>query len=129
MIHVLGDRVLVALPPKEAETTTPSGLVLVRDPELRTQTRGIVMQLGEKRGQVDLDDALALFPPDEGVDWNTATISEMLKGLAPAPFDVAVGDCVLFPPHVGDPFTHDGIDYVIVYESDIIGILEKQVAA
>jgi co-chaperonin GroES (HSP10) len=74
MMRILGDRVLVALEPptheQEATTgfsykpqeTTDSGIILAAradayDPE--RSTRGIVMQVGEKRGQVDLDDVRA----------------------------------------------------------------------
>src|SRR5689334_686861 len=56
MMRILGNRVLVALPPKEQETKTESGLVLVRDPDRKQQTRGVVVALGERRGVVDVDD-------------------------------------------------------------------------
>lgn len=133
VIKVIGDRVLVALPPREDETVSAGGIVLVKDPDrFYAPTRGIVMQLGEKGGTVDLNDAIAAIndvqaepnPAYYDSDCKHAAMVEALSALAPAPFDVVVGDCVLFPQSVGQEFTDDGIDYVVLREAEIIGIVE-----
>lgn len=138
---MLGDRVLVALPPAEEEITTDSGLVLVRDPDVqRTPTRGLVVRLGEKRGTCDLDDARSAvhewFLSDWGITsetWNDDKrtrdeVDRVLMKLQPAGFDVSVGDCVLFPPHAGEQFEDGGIEYVVLHESELIGIVPKETA-
>lgn len=153
-LRLLGDRVLVALPPK-AETQDPitgytvqaveqtaSGLLLAKPTDMynvETATRGIVVQLGEKSRQVDLDEALALFPDSASLAAVKAgrasaakveylspeAVREELSTLAPAPFDVELGDCVVFAPSAGEPLVEEGSDvaYVILRESDIIGVL------
>lgn len=120
-VHVLGDRVLVALPPEDNQTVTASGIVLVRDPDARKlPTRGIVVQLGERSETVEIEAACqaiaGLQDPDD--------VLRALRALGPAPFDVQIGDCVLFPTSAGDEFTANGIDYVILREAEIIGIVE-----
>ena len=137
MIRPTGDRVLVALPPREDETTSAGGIVLVKDPDrFYAPTRGIVVALGEKTGTVDLDDVLALIDACSNVD-GTMTALEMtgLKNdagrLSPAPFDVEVGDCVLFPKGAGEEIHDGGLAYVILREAEIIGVqepLQKDVA-
>lgn len=122
MIRIVGPRVLVALAPN-VERTTDSGIILARDPELRAHTQGIVMQLGEKSGTVDIDEVLAIVLERSDDYYGD------IKRLAPAPFDVAVGDMVLFPPSVGELFEQDGIRYLILAEQDIIGVVEQKEAA
>lgn len=132
MLRVLGDRVLVLLPEPEDEITTASGLVLLRDPDRRkTPTRGIVVQLGEKTGTVELDDVraailglpLAEYPEREvSID----ALGMALDALRPAPFDVAVGDCVIFPLGAGEEFTDAGHDYVVLREDEILGVLQPK---
>ncbi len=127
MITVLGDRVLVALPPKEAQTTTESGLVLVRDPDLKVQTRGIVMALGEKTETVAIDrivDLVMEAPFVDGPVIDPAALLIAVKALESAPFDVALGDCVLFPVSAGEVVELDGVSYVILREAEIIGVVE-----
>ena len=101
MIRVTGDRVLVQLPPKVDEVVSDGGIVLVRDPDaIRLPSRGIVVGLGEKSDMVSLDDVLACWDECERlliIDWRAA-----LATLKPAPFDVALGDCVLFPTSAGE---------------------------
>lgn len=139
MIKVLGDRVLVALPPAESETVSAGGIVLVKDPDLaKTPTKGIVMALGEKVGTVtitrvmdlliearDLADKQESGRLDGVCCSNTCDgLLASLRSLKPAPFDVALGDMVLFPASAGDPIRDHGVDYVVLYESEILGICE-----
>jgi co-chaperonin GroES (HSP10) len=133
MIRVLGDRVLVALPPRDDETTTASGIVLVKDPDrFYTPTRGIVMQVGEKETRVEMDDVRDavrdFIESDDAMGWTkrglSDALSEVIAKTAPAPFDVAVGDCVLFSASAGDQITQDGIDYVLLREDEILGVVD-----
>lgn len=124
MIRVLGDRVLVALPPPESDTTTASGLVLVRDPDLKTQTRGIVMRLGDKSGSVSLDAVCQRITEECQDARQVSDVIAALRKLPPAPFDVAIGDCVLFAASAGDAFEYGGVSYVILHEAEIIGVLQ-----
>jgi co-chaperonin GroES (HSP10) len=134
MMRLLGSRVLVALPPKPAEYISASGLVLPKDPDSTfTETRGIVMQLGDKSSTVDLDEARAAvhawFLEDQGPNYMGPThvrdsVDRVLMKMQPAAFDAQVGDCILFPPTAGVNICRDGIDYVILDESDILGIVD-----
>lgn len=137
MMKVLGDRVLVLLPPiqvtQEDETgysyqgeLRPSGIILAKPADAYREdvaTRGIVVQLGEKLGDVLLEDAMSAVA-DCGADGADMTALEALGRLAPAPFEVEVGDCVLFPPSVGEQLDIDCLSYKILRESDLIGILQ-----
>lgn len=133
MINVLGDRVLVALPPRVDEIVTASGLVLMKDPDrLHAPTQGIVMLLGEKSGTVDLDDVAALVmeaPFANGPYVDPKALLRAVQALRPAPFDVAVGDCVVFPRSAGEQVHLDGVDYVILRESEILGVVEPKESA
>lgn len=146
MIRVLGDRVLVLLPEPEDEITTASGLVLMRDPDRRkTPTRGIIVQLGDKQGTCDLQDVRSevhtFFVDNIGCNrfltrgvfadwWETIRdeVDRLLMQMQPAPFDVAVGDCVIFPLGAGEEFTDAGHDYVVLKEDEILGVLEPMTA-
>lgn len=130
MIRVLGDRVLVLLPEPEDEITTDSGLVLMRDPDLRkTPTRGIVVQLGQKREIITVDEAIncigELMSP-RGAAVPEHEIYKALRALAPTPFDVAVGNCVIFPLGAGEEFTEAGHDYVVLREDEILGVVQPK---
>lgn len=130
MIRVFGDRVLVALPPSEPEKVTESGIVLVRDPDAKkTPSRGIVVQLGEKSGTVELDEVMAIV--GEAETNVLLRLRPAIENLGPAPFEVQVGDCVIFPPSSGEEFTEGEIDYVILREAEILGVVEpkEEVAA
>lgn len=124
MIRVVGSRVLVLLPPKQVETTTESGLVLIKDPELRAHTRGFVVALGTKRGTVLLDDVCARIAEECQDARKLSDVIAAVRKLAPAPFAVAVHDLVIFPSSAGELVTWDGRDYIILDDTDIIGILE-----
>ena len=141
--RLLGARVLVALPPKDEtqepstgftyqqEQTTASGLILAKPADVynvQTATRGLVVQLGEKRGTVDLDDVLAVLDEVQ-VETAVASVRAAMKRLAPAPFEVEVGDIVVFAPSAGEQFEQDDVQYVILREADVFGILDATKAA
>ncbi len=137
MIKVLGDRVLVVLAPREHETTTASGLVIMKDPDLRTETQGIVVALGEKSNTVDVEDVFQMVHemrysgPDSDVNplMTMLPFHEVLaalRKLRPAPFDVAVGDCVLFARGVGELIEDFDIRYLILHEYEIFGVIEPR---
>jgi co-chaperonin GroES (HSP10) len=138
MMRILGNRVLVALPPKEQETKTESGLVLVRDPDRKQQTRGVVVALGERRGVVQLDDvraevagffndSIATAGPKEYLEpaYARDDLDHLLMKMAPAPFDVQVGDVVLFPASAGEVLRVGELDHVLLHESEILCVLES----
>lgn len=148
MIRVLGDRVLVVLPPKphEQEDTTgytyqnagsAGGIILAKPADtfnVELQTRGMVLQLGEKRNVVDLDEVRSevwTYLLECEATPNTAPeerqeLDRRLMKMQPPPFDVQVGDCVLFAPTAGEALHKDGVDYLILNESDILGVVEPE---
>lgn len=138
MIRVIGDRVLVALAPPPPEKVTESGIILVKDPDrYKLPSQGIVTQLGQKSNTCDLDEVRSEVhtwfvehaePGSTGLNAQQAddAIDRVLMAMAPAAFDVAVGDCVLFSPGAGEEFHEDGIDYVVLSESEVIGIVEPK---
>jgi co-chaperonin GroES (HSP10) len=141
MMRILGSRVLVALPPKEQEITTDSGLVLVRDPDRKQQTRGVVVALGERRGVVEVDDLISAVNEycigmddilDNRKNWLRDDLSQLVQKRAPAPFDVQIGDVVLFPASAGEVLRVGELDHVLLHESEILCVLEpvqKETAA
>lgn len=143
MIRVTGDRVLVVLPPKEEvqdeatgftyqETGTASGLVLAKPADhynVVTATRGIVVQVGEKSTSVDRAEVIDLLRKGADTSHFAALMAldaafEAVRALAPAPFDVAVGDCVLFPASAGDSVLIEGVEHVILREEQILAVVE-----
>ena len=141
MIRVVGDRVLVVLPPKETsqedatgysyqtETVSTGGIVLAKPVDaynIEIATRGMVLQVGQKRGTVDVDAAVAVVQEFGG---DAAGAVRAIRRLGPAPFDVAVGDCVLFAPGVGEQIDQDGVSYVILHEDHILARVEPLEAA
>lgn len=124
MIKILGDRVLVLLEATPPEIVTESGILLQRDPDYRkVPTRGIVAQLGEKRDSVEIAAVLAVL--DEQTPFAAVDdVTEAMRALRPAPFDVAVGDCIIFSPGDGEEVELDGSSYVILREFEILGVVE-----
>lgn len=126
----IGNHVLVALRPEPEETVSEAGLVLVRDPDrYKTPTQGIVVALGEKAGSVDLEEVRASLAEAKDPTWRSLTIekiNEVLDSFRPSPFDVQVGDCVVFSRSVGDEFSEKGVDYVVLREADILGIVDRE---
>jgi co-chaperonin GroES (HSP10) len=136
MIRVLGDRVLVALPPKETsqedatgysyqtEQVSDGGIILAKPVDaynIEIATRGIVVQVGHKRGAVNLETAIGCVTT-YGTD--IAGLLRALRRLEPAPFEVSVGDCVLFAPGVGEQIDSDGVSYVILHEDQVLARVE-----
>lgn len=129
MMRVIGDRVLVLLPPKATEQedshgytyqnrlTTASGIILARPADtydVEIATRGIVVQLGTRKDTITKSEAIA------------ALADGRLDSLAPAPFPVNVGDCIVFPPSAGEQIVQDGLTYLILREDDILGTVEPR---
>lgn len=164
-IRVLGDRVLVLLPPAEVEQdaatgyaflprdVTESGLILARSPhayDAEGQTRGIVAKLGDKGRVVDLDDVrrevhsrcldnIDEFKGADGRPHGKREVVELLELLRndvdrvlmkmlPVPFEVQVGDCVLFSASDGERVDYDGQRYVILREAELLGVVEAVAA-
>lgn len=91
---VLYDRVLVQ--PIEETKTLSSGIVLVAE-QKSTTTTGKVISVGD------------------GKRYDNGVI---------IPLTVQVGDTVLFPKNTGIPSKLDGIEYLILRESELLGIIE-----
>lgn len=95
-IRPLGDRVVVK--PAEREEVTKSGIFL---PDTATKERpqeGTVLAVGEGRRDDDGD----LIP-----------------------MSVKAGDKVLFAKYSGTEFKIDDVDYLIMAEKDILGIIQE----
>lgn len=95
-IRPLGDRVVVK--PAEREEKTKGGIFL---PDTATKERpqeGNVLAVGEGRR----DDSGKLIP-----------------------MSVSVGDRVLFAKYSGTEFKLDDVDYLILAEKDILGIVQS----
>lgn len=135
MIQVRGDRVLVALPPAPENFVTEAGIVCVRDPDkFLTPTRGIVVQLGQKPNTCDLHDVRnevhTWFVEQArngyvlGISQAGDALDRLLMTMQPAGFEVQVGDCVLFSMGAGQLVTFEGVEYVILAEAEILGVVE-----
>ena len=99
-LRPLGDRVLVK--PMEDEDRTKSGIVLPDTAKEKPQ-RGEVVAVG----------------PGE---WDE-------EGEKRMPLDVKVGDHVLYAKYSGSEFKIDGVDHLILRQSDILGVIEREPAA
>lgn len=138
MLRLLGDRVLVILPPRaesreaatgysyQTDEITASGIVLAKPADaydLTIATRGIVAQVGTRKGLVDVDEAVGIVQ-EYGAD--VAGSVRALRRRAPAPFDVQVGDCVVFPPGAGEQIDLGGQSYVILRSEDVLARLDPK---
>jgi len=94
MLKPLGNRVLLEV--VEEETTTPSGIVLPDSAKEKPQFAKVVA-VGEGK-LLDNGDRL--------------------------PVEVNVGDKVLFEKYAGSEITHDGTDYLVLKDTDIIAVAE-----
>jgi len=90
----LGDRVVVK-PLEESETRTPSGLVIPDTAKEKPQT-----------GEV-----IAVGPGARDEDGNRI------------PVDVSVGDLVLYSKYGGTEVKHEGVEYLVVSERDILAVV------
>lgn len=94
LLKPLGDRVIIDV--AKEEEVTAGGLVLTSASQEKPQT-GKVVATGDGR---------------------------VLDNGQNIPMSVKVGDTVLFEKYAGSDVKHDGNDYLIVHEKDIIAIVE-----
>ncbi len=94
MLKPLGNRVLLEV--VEEEQTTPSGIVLP-DSAKEKPTYAEVVAVGEGK-LLDSGDRL--------------------------PVEVSVGDKVVFEQYAGTKLKHDGTEYLIIKDTDIIAVAE-----
>ena len=93
-IHPLHDRVVVE---RMEEERTSAGGIVIPDSATEKPMRGKVVAVGK---------------------------GKLLDNGTVKPLDVKVGDKVLFGKYGGNDVKIDGIEYVIMREDDIMGILE-----
>jgi len=94
MLKPLGNRVLLEV--QEEEETTPSGIVL---PDSAKESPQVAEVIAVGEGKL-LDDGERL------------------------PLEVSVGDQVVFEQYAGTELKHDGTEYLVVKDTDIIAIAE-----
>lgn len=94
MLRPLGNRVLLEL--LEEETTTASGLVLP-DSAKEKSNYATVIAVGE---------------------------GKLLDSGERLPLEVSVGDKVLFEKYAGTELKYNGVEYLVVKDTDIIAISE-----
>lgn len=94
MLRPLGNRVLLEV--VENETTTPSGIVLPDSAKEKPQLANVVA-VGEGK-LLDNGDRL--------------------------PLEVKVGDKVVYEKYAGTEIKHDGTEYLVVKDTDIIAVIE-----
>ena len=93
MIKPLGERVVVKV--SEQDMKTASGIVLPDTAKEKPQ-QGEVVAVGS---------------------------GKMLESGTVAPMEVKVGDMVLFAKYAGNDVKLDGVDYLIIRQSDILAVL------
>jgi chaperonin GroES len=89
----LGDRVVIQ--PSDAEAETSPGGIIIPDTEKEKPQQGEVVAAGPGR---TTDDGTLIDLP------------------------VSVGDTVIYSKYAGTDYTEDGVEYLIVRESDILAI-------
>jgi len=94
MLKPLGNRVLLEI--VEEETTTPSGIVLPDSAKEKPQFATVVA-VGE---------------------------GKLLDSGERLPVEVSVGDKVLFEKYSGSEVKHEGTEYLVVKDTDIIAVAE-----
>jgi len=94
MIKPLGDRVVVK--PIATEEVTKSGIVLPDTAKEKPQ-KGEVMAVGA---------------------------GKLLENGERVPIDLKVGDKVFFSKYAGTEFKLDEVEYLILRESDVLGVIE-----
>ena len=93
-VKPLGDRVVVR--PVEREEVTKSGIVL---PDTATQD-------GPKTGTVE-----------------AVGSGRILDNGTKVPMELKVGDRVLYAKYAGNEFKVDGVEYIVISEKDVLGVL------
>ncbi len=93
MIKPIGDRVVVEL--EKQEEKTQSGIILP-DSAKEKQSQGIVVAVGNG----------AVLPNGERAE-----------------LEVAVGDRIIFSQYGGSEVKYNGVEYLILRESDILAVL------
>lgn len=94
-IRPLGDRVVVK--PAEREEKTKSGIILPDTASKERPMEGSILAIGEGRR----DDSGKIIP-----------------------MNVSVGDKVIFAKYSGTEFKVDEVEYLILSEKDILGIIQ-----
>ena len=92
----LADRVVVK--PLREDETTKSGIVIPNTVEKERPEKGEILEVGP---------------------------GKILENGELRPVSVKIGDIVLFKKYSPDEFKLDGEDYLLLEESDLIGLLEK----
>lgn len=95
-IRPLGDRVVIK--PAEREEKTRGGIFLPDTASKERPQEGTILAVGEGRR----DDSGKLVP-----------------------MNVSVGDKVLFAKYAGTEFKVDEVDYLILAEKDILGVIQE----
>jgi hypothetical protein len=134
VIRVTQDRVLVRpLRPVKAWVKDVAG----DDPELQRLamnlanpysdpvSMGAVVAIGAL-GLVQIADVRALFTDiAESGEWlGFNTIRARLRTVAPAKPDFVLGDVIVFSPFVGQEFTVEGDEYIVLRAGDVLGVVE-----
>ncbi len=94
-VRPLGDRVVIK--PAEREEVTRSGIYLPDTASKERPQEGTILAIGEGRR----DDSGKLIP-----------------------MNVNVGDKILFAKYSGTEFKMDDVDYLILAEKDILGVIQ-----
>ena len=137
-IRVCGPRVLIKPDIEDLQPAqTESGLLIAKtlaaavsgEDARDSWVTGTVLAIGEQDAPFDvrpfvlrrLEDLLRVDDPRVGL----STLVDEIDALPMTrPREFSVGDAVTFSPHVGQEVTLDGETYLIMQESDILGVLE-----
>lgn len=134
MIRVTQDRVLVRpVRPVKAWVKDVAG----DDPELQRLamnlanpysepvTMGEVVAIGEL-GLVTMAAVRAAFADlgETGELLEPSEIHARLRRVAPPAPDFAIGDVIVFSPFVGQEFTVEGDEYIVLRAGDVLGVVE-----
>lgn len=142
-IRLIGPKVLVALEPKATTREDSTGMhyhdkgrsengtIILAQPtdqyDADDHSRGLVVAVGTKKGVVELATVQATVRQAD----DFGDLLRRLEKAAPAPFEVAVHDVVLFSPATGISLGEqaDGIVYVILAEKDIYAVISPKAEA
>jgi chaperonin GroES len=83
----------------------------------------VVLQVEEAAEQSVGGILLASNAQEKSVVGSVVAVSAESIGELTAPTAVKVGDKVMFDKYAGAEVTVDGVDYLVVHEKDIIGVL------